>query len=160
LKFALHLRDELSRLARSVNRIRAVRKQLKDRNELLKNDPRAEPLIEQSEEFIRKLDKLEGKLHNPKAQVYYDILAQRGGAQLYSKISALYEWSKDSDGLPTQGMRDVADEESRELNQLEDQVHRLLGADLAKLNGTAREMDIPGVFVPVEAERDKKPSEK
>src|SRR5207244_2710160 len=87
LRFALTLRDEISRLARLVNRIRAVKKQLTDRNELLKDDAKAEPLIQLAKSMIRKLDDLEGKLHNPKAEVTYDILAQRGGAKLYSKLS-------------------------------------------------------------------------
>ena len=68
------------------------------------------------------MDDLENKLHNPKAQVTYDILAQRGGAKLYSQLGALYEWAKDTDDGPTQGMREVYAERHQDFG------HRRLGA--------------------------------
>ena len=51
--------------------------------------------------LVAKLDALEGKLHNPKAEVVYDILAMRGGARLYSRLSPLQMWALESNGAPT-----------------------------------------------------------
>ena len=58
--------------------------------------------------MIAKLDALEARLHNPRAKVTYDILAMKGGAQLYSNLGWLYGSVLEGDGPPTQGMREAA----------------------------------------------------
>jgi hypothetical protein len=131
-----------------VVQLRAIKQQLAARNELLKDQANAEGLVQAGKALIDKLDALEAKLHNPKAQVAYDILAQRGGAQLYSKLGILYDWLKDSDGPPTQGMREVYSECARELQQHDTALKALLSGELTKLNATAKTLDLPGVFVP------------
>jgi hypothetical protein len=156
LKFALQIRDDITRLTRTVEQLRAVKKQLADRNELLKDDEKAEPLVKASKEFIVKLDALEEKLHNPKAKVSYDILAQKGGAKLYSQLAWLLEVLKESDGAPTQGVREVYAEQAKLLEQYEKEWNDLTAGDMAKLNEQAKKLDIPGVFVPpVDKEKDK-----
>src|SRR5207244_8846213 len=70
-----------------------------------------------------KLDALEEKLHNPKAQVAYDILAMKGGAKLYSQLIFLYNLLLESDGAPTQGIREVHAEQSAELHRLRSEEH-------------------------------------
>src|SRR5262249_47178829 len=119
LKFALKIRDDISRVSRVVNRIRSIKKQLDSRHELLKDHHNAAPLVLRGKDLSAKLDALEGQLHNSKAEVAYDILAQRGGAKLYSKLIALLDWAIDSDSVPTQGMREVYAECSKELQQHE-----------------------------------------
>ena len=148
LKFALLIGDDISRLSGIVNRLRAIRKQLADRNELLKDNAKAASLIRSAKELIARVDALEAKLHNPKAEVAYDILAQKGGAQLYSKLIFLFEFAKDADGPPTQGMREEYAEQAKELRQHEAEFKKLLAEDLAKLNEAAKNLDIPGVLVP------------
>jgi hypothetical protein len=147
-KFALAIRDDVSRLSNIVIQLRAVRGQLTSRNALLNDDTRMESITKASKELVDKLDGLEGKLHNPKAEVVYDILAQKGGAKLYSKLIFLFELTRDSDGAPTQGMREVHEELSRELNELDAEWKALVSGELARLNETAKGMDIPGVLVP------------
>src|SRR5262249_29004768 len=100
LKLALSLRDDITRVAQAVHRLRSVRQQLAEKVELLKGNAKAEPVVKEAEGLIAKLDALEGRLHNPKAQVAYDILAMRGGAQLYSKLVLLYGGVRGSDGPP------------------------------------------------------------
>src|SRR5262249_31750505 len=132
LKFVLQLRDDLNHLTHMVEQLRSVRQQLQTRNELLKGNPKTESLIKPAQDLAGKMNAVEEKLHNPRAEVAYDILAQRGGAKLYSKLGALYEWAKDSDGLPTQGMRETYAEEARELQQLGKEFQGLLSSDLAR----------------------------
>ena len=148
LKFALKVRDDITRLSETVIAMRSVRNQLTNRNELLKNHRKAEPLVKASRELITKLDQLEEKLHNPKAKVVYDILAMKGGAKLYSQMSQLYEWTKDSDGPITQGMREVYADQAKELERLLAEWNALRSGDLARLNSEARKLDIPHVLDP------------
>jgi hypothetical protein len=83
-----------------IEQLRAIRKQLQARGALLKDIDRAKPLAKASSELVTKLDALEGKLHNPKAQVTSDILAMKGGAQLYSNLGWLYGTVLEGDGPP------------------------------------------------------------
>ena len=101
-----------------------------------------------SKALVSKLDELEAKFHNPKAQVSYDILAQKGGAKLYSQLINLLEVLREADGAPGQGVRDVYAEQARELRQLAGEFRTLLAGALARLNGAARQLDVPAVIVP------------
>ncbi len=145
LKLSLALRGDITRLSEAVISMRKVKAQLQSRNELIKDDENAKDLIEASKKLMAKLDKLEAELHNPKAQVTYDILAMKGGAKLYSQLAQLYEWIKDSDGPVTQGMREVYQEQRALLEQ------RLaewteLRRELARLNDEAKKLDLPHVL--------------
>ena len=108
VRLGLAIRDDFNKLSGAVEQIRAIRKQLQARNALIKDIDRAKPLAKASTELVTKLDALEGKMHNPKAQVTYDILAMKGGAQLYSNLGWLYGSVLSGDGPPTQGMREAA----------------------------------------------------
>jgi hypothetical protein len=148
LKQTLTVRANITKITETVHAVQAIRKQLKERNELLKNNAKAEPLVKSAKELIDKLDALEAKLHNPKAEVAYNILAHKGGAQLYSKMITLFEWLHDSDGAVTQGMQEVYAELSQDLAKLAGQYAALLADDLAKLNEQARKLEVGGVIVP------------
>ncbi len=148
LQLTLKLRDHLNRLVDMVQGLRSVRQQIKSRNDLLKGQVKAADLVKQSKEFLDKLEALEARLHNPKAQVSYDILAQKGGARLYSQLTGLYETLQHSDGPVTQGVRELYEENLQELRQLEGEWQELLTKELRRLNEAARKLDIPTVVLP------------
>ena len=108
VRLALTVRDDFNKLSGAVEQLRAIRKQLEARNILIKDLEPAKPLAKASTALVAKLDGVEGKLHNPKAQVTYDILAMKGGAQLYSNLGWLYSALLEGDGPPTQGVREAA----------------------------------------------------
>jgi photosystem II stability/assembly factor-like uncharacterized protein len=154
LAVTLEIRDDLTRLAQTVEQMRTVKKQLEARNDLLKKNDKAEPLVKASEEFVKKLDALEEKLHNPKAKVSYDILAQKGGAQLYSQLGYLYDLILSGDGPPPQGWREVYKEQQLLLQKYELEWKVLQADELAKLNEQAKKLDLPGVIVlPLETKK-------
>jgi photosystem II stability/assembly factor-like uncharacterized protein len=148
LRFSLGVRDAVTRLTRDVLRLRAVRRQLAERDDLLAGDDRARPLIEPSQRLIARLDDLEARFHNPKAEITYDVLAQRGGTKLYSRLAPLMDWSAGGEGAPTEGMRQVFAAQVKELDGYEAELAGLLTGDLAALNRTAAELGVPGIYVP------------
>jgi hypothetical protein len=148
LKASLAIRDDLTRLSQNVEQMRTVKKQLEARNELLKDNDKAVPLVKASEELVKKMDALEAKFHNPMAKVPYDILAQKGGAQLYSQLGYLYDLILSGDGRPPQGWREVYEEQALLLKKHELEWKLLQAEDLAKLNELAKKLDLPGVIVP------------
>src|SRR5262249_23985161 len=143
LEFALKLRDELTRIAKLVKQVRGVREQLAARFKLAAKQPEQKKLLEPMQDLARKLDNVEAELHNPKAKVTYDILAFKGGAKLLSQIAPLYQWVKDGDGQPPQGIQAVYADHAKELQRLEGQVQALVGQDLANLNKLAEEVKAP-----------------
>jgi hypothetical protein len=146
--FANQIRDDFGKLAGVVQQLRAVRKQLTERNDLIDGNDKAKDLVRSSKDLIAKLDALEEKLHNPKAQVTYDIFGAKGGAKLYSQFAFLFEDVKEGDGPPTQGMRQVYAELAAELGKLTSEFQALTAGDLATLNAKAKELDLPVVIVP------------
>jgi photosystem II stability/assembly factor-like uncharacterized protein len=147
-EFAQQIRKNFAKLAGTVQQLRAVRKQLQERNDLIGVDVKTKDLVKASSDLIGKLDALEEKLHNPKAQVAYDIFGPKGGAKLYSQLAFLFDTVKDGDGPPTQGMRHVYAELVAELEKLTAEFASLTTGELAKLNAKAKELDLPTVIVP------------
>ncbi|HVT60279.1 MAG TPA: glycosyl hydrolase [Thermoanaerobaculia bacterium] len=148
LRLSLEIRDQITRLTRDATRLRSVRQQLLARNELLKGESRAAELVKGSSELAQKLDGLEAKMQNPKAEIVYDVLAQKGGAQLYSRLAPLLEWAKEGDGAPTEGIETLFASEKRELDADEAALNGLLGTDLAALDAAAVKLDLPRIYVP------------
>jgi hypothetical protein len=139
----------MDRITGMVETIRAVRGQLTERSRLLAGDPAAAPVVEFGERITKSLNEVERAIHNPDAEVDYDILAGRdGGTKLYSKLAWLYGGADDHDGPPTQGMREVAAELAAALAAEEAKLDRLLRDDLPRLNALAAELDLGYILVP------------
>lgn len=145
---ALKVRDDISQVTALVKGLRTVKKQIEQRQQLLGDEPKAKELLKQGKALVKKLDKLEEQLHNPRAKVSYDILAQKGGAKLYSQLSNTLENLKDADGTPTQGIREVYADFARELRQLDAEMRKLFDGPLVELNDLARKGDFPTLVVP------------
>jgi hypothetical protein len=151
LKFGLEIRDQIKRLVDAVADVRGLRAQLAARTDMWKADTKAAPLVSSAQNLSVKLDSLEAKLHNPKAEVAYDVLMQRGGAKLYSRITPLYGWVIEADGAPTQGAKSVFANQVKELDGLVAEFRGLVGGDLAALNKQARDLGLADVSVPARA---------
>jgi photosystem II stability/assembly factor-like uncharacterized protein len=148
--FGLRVRDDISRLTDLVNQLRSVRDQLKARNAALdsrKSDQGVADLLKASDEVIKKSEAIEDKLHNPTAEVVYDILAMRGGTRLYSRLAPLQMWAIEDAGLPTAGMKSVLDEQEKELAALTGEVQQFITADVGALNQRAQSLGLSYVIV-------------
>ncbi len=147
-QFVLGLRDNVNQLTKTVEHIKTIRKQLVLQEELLAKEPKAKALLKQNKETQKKLDELETKLHNPKAEVNYDILAQKGGAKLYSQLSSLMDFAKEGDGPPTQGMKTLAKELQEELTLLLEEWETLKKEGVNKVNEFAKPVGAPSIWIP------------
>lgn len=148
LRFALEVRDAITRLTRTAEQLRTVRKQIAARNDLLRKDPRAADLVKASADLLQKIDAVEERLHNPKAEIAYDVLAMQGGAMLYSRLSPLFEFVKGGDGAPTQGMKEVYAAAMKEYEGAEADWKALVAGDLARLEEQAEAIDMPEIYLP------------
>ena len=141
LAFSLRVRDTISRISTLVMSLHSVKEQLGARTRALgprKSESAVAEVLQASRSLVEKMDALEARLHNPTAEVTYDILAQQGGAQLYSRLSPLQMWTVNGDGRPTQGMEQVMAGFEKELAPLEREAQTLLDEELTSLNDKAR----------------------
>jgi photosystem II stability/assembly factor-like uncharacterized protein len=150
---SLRVRDDISKLSDTVARLRAVKKQIALRKDLLKDRDDAKELVKQSEALDKKLDGIEGKLHNPKAKISYDIFAARGGAMLYSQFAWLLSNLVDADGAPTKAQRELADDLGKQLATLVTEFEAVAKGDVGKLNEAARKLGMPELYVPPPAKK-------
>jgi hypothetical protein len=145
LAFALRVRDAISRLTKQVNQVKSVREQLQERIKVLgsrKSERGIGELVTSMEGAVKAASSLEERLHNPTAEVTYDILAMRGGTKLYSRLSPLQMWAVEAEGPPTAGMLQVMKEQEAELAELERATQSWVTTDVAALNQQAEKLGI------------------
>jgi hypothetical protein len=147
LTFALEVRETITTLTRTVEKLRGVRHQLATYHELLEKKQRAPELLADSQRLIAALDDLEGLLHNPKAQIAYDILAMRGGAKLYARLDAIFHWLGQADGPPPQGTRELFAEQKAAVMQCRSRLEEFVSQDLASYNQKAAQLGLPVVLL-------------
>jgi hypothetical protein len=148
LAFALQVRDAFSRITSNVKRLHAIKGQLVARQTSLQGVPKAESLVKASAGALEKITAFEEQIHNPRAEVVYDILAMKGGAKLYSRMSPLLDFIIDGDGPPTQGARDVFADQLKELEQWEARVKQFVDGDIATLNAQAAQLGVGFIALP------------
>jgi photosystem II stability/assembly factor-like uncharacterized protein len=148
--FGVRVRDDISKLTILVDDIRSVRDQLKARITALeprKSESSVADLVKASQAAVAKADALEDKLHNPTAEVVYDILAMRGGTRLYSRLAPLQMWASEAEGVPTSAMEQVLQGQEQELTTLGSEAERFLTGDVAAINQRASQLGLPFVIV-------------
>jgi photosystem II stability/assembly factor-like uncharacterized protein len=147
--FALRVRDDVSKVSALVEQLRSVGEQLKARVAALearKTEAAVGDLLKTAQAALAKTETIENKLHNPTAEVVYDILAMRGGTRLYSRLAPLQMWAVEADGVPTQGMQQVLQEEQQELTALASETEQFMTADVAAINQRASQLGLPFVI--------------
>ena len=138
---ALRVRDDISKLTDLVNQLRSVQEQLQGPHEgarAAQGRSRRRRSDQGVRRGVKKADAIEDKLHNPTAEVVYDILAMRGGARLYSRLAPLQMWAVEAEGPPTAGMTQVLAEQEKELAALEAETRNFLEEEVGTLNDARR----------------------
>ncbi len=150
LAYGLRIRDDVSKVTSLVNDLRSVKGQLKARAVALeprRNEPPIAELLKSADGIVKKADALEDKLHNPTAEVVYDILAMRGGTRLYSRLAPLHDWAVEAEGAPTSGMTQVLEAQEKELADLEREARNFLEEEIGTLNAQAARLGLSFVTV-------------
>jgi hypothetical protein len=72
----------------------------------------------------------------------------RGGTRLYSRLAPLQMWAVEGDGPPTAGMKQVVDEQEKELMELERETQAFLKQEVAGINAAASKLGLAYLIVP------------
>lgn len=146
LAHQLQLRTALNRTADAIDTVRAARQQAA---ELIARLPAGDAALITAAKTVReRADAIEARLHNPKAEVNYDILSFPGGAKLYSQISTQYGFANESDLPPPQGQRQQWAELSAELEAMLAEVDTFKRNEIAALEQAVVEAKLPRLILP------------
>ncbi len=147
--FTLQARAALERLTDDIEDVRAIRAQTQDLRSRTAAIAGAQELQEAAALVSKQCDELESRMHNPEAEVVYDVLNGRdGGAKLYSQIAPLFSDMQSSDYAPTQGQLEQMDENLADLKQVEAQLLVLRTQELARLEAQAASLGLPRIILP------------
>jgi hypothetical protein len=147
--YALRAREALDQLVGDIETIRAIREQVGTVKRLTADDATHKDIGATADAVIKRCDELDLKLHNPKAEVVYDVLAGRqGGAKLYSQIAPLYSDIQTSDYAPTAGQASELEADLVEKATLEGELAALRKGELARLEDQLRAANLPHVLTP------------
>jgi len=144
---ALATLAEIGELAEEVRLVRSLREQADALAEHVAGREGGDAIAEVARRITERCDDLERRLHNPDAEVTYDILARPGGAKLLSQLVFLYESERWGDGAPTQGMREVRELLDAEHRAIRDDLAALRATELAELERLAREAELPRILL-------------
>lgn len=147
--YTLAVRNALDDVVDHIAEIAAIRTQVGDLRDRLAGDPAMAEIVATAGRVLNACDAIEGELHNPQAEVSYDLLAGRdGGAKLYSQLAWLYESNDNSDYPPAQGLRDQYDALLIALRARQDEIAALREGDLAVLEKLAEDAGLPRFILP------------
>jgi len=147
--YALRARDALDQLVGDIETVRVIREQVGIVKRLSADNAARKDILASADAVLKRCDELDLKLHNPKAEVVYDVLAGRhGGAKLYSQIAPLYSDIQTSDYAPTQGQASELEADLAEKAVLEGEISALRKGELAKLEEQLHAANLPHVLTP------------
>jgi len=146
--FTLEIRDAMDRLRAGIEHVRAIREQAKSLGVRLLALSNQAGLAKQAQTLEQHAAELEGRMHNPDAQVVYDILAQKGGAQLYSQLSFLYSASgaDTADAPPPQGARERLAKLQQEVVQRLGDVDQLQQGEVGRFEAALSAAGLPRIL--------------
>jgi len=113
--FLLRLRDDITWLATTGNRILALRTQLDGLQARIKDDATAGKLRASDQDLLDKLNAIDQQLEDRRFKEGEDVL--RYPVRLYNRLSTLAGFVGESDGAPSAAAQEVAGELEKRLNQ-------------------------------------------
>jgi hypothetical protein len=148
--FAIELRGLLNRAANTIETVQSIHTQAEDLKTRQLTNQNAKNLLASAETVLKQCEEIENAMHNPKAEVVYDILAGRdGGSKLYSQLAPLYSWAQDSDHAPSQGIRERRDELLVQLQAQESAIDALIKNQLTALEQEVQNLKLPRIILPL-----------
>ena len=145
---ALTALDDIRGVLADIDEVRRIRAQADDLAARLGDVERHAALRAVARRAVERCEALEERLHNPKAEVVYDILAQRGGTQLLSNLVFAYVTLNWGDGPPTQGAVEVLSEHRARHAELREELAALRAGEIADIERLATELGLPRILVP------------
>ncbi|MFM8742614.1 MAG: WD40/YVTN/BNR-like repeat-containing protein, partial [Cytophagales bacterium] len=136
--------DGLRDIHNSVNNMRKVKKQIEGYNDLLKNDPNSKELINSGKEIIKKLEKWEKELIEPRSKNFQDVINFQNN--LNSEFLQLRSTADTHDPRVTQGVRDRLGDIQVDWSKQKNVMNEVINKDISNYNKTFKEKNLPALI--------------
>lgn len=136
--------DGLRDIHNSVNNMRKVKKQIEGYNELLKNDPNAKELINTGKEIMKKLEKWEKELIEPRSKNFQDVINFEN--KLNSEFLQIKSAADTHDPRVTQGVRDRLGDIQIDWTKQKNFMNEVINKDISNYNKTFKDKNLPALI--------------
>lgn len=130
----------------SVNRLRSVKKQLKNRLELLKEMETQEALLENGESVLKTITTWEETLIQPKTKTFQDVINFRN--QLNAELMNLKSQIDTHSPKPTEGMKTRLRDLSETWEAQKQEMERIIKEEVGRFNKAYQQAGLPVLILP------------
>jgi hypothetical protein len=147
VKVLLEIHDNMNTIAKMINTIEWIRKQIYDLQEILEGDKNAEQILNKSKELDKKFIALEDHFIPLEYTGRYDRDALRFPDKVYDRPAALASGIEQTDFALTTQQKEAHEELSSQLPSYIDEYNELINKDLNDFNKLLRDSDIANIIV-------------
>lgn len=136
--------DGLRDIHNSVNNMRKVKKQIEGYNDLLKNDPNGKELLNAGKEILKKLEKWEKELIEPRSKNFQDVINFEN--KLNSEFLQIKSTADTHDPRVTQGVRDRLGDIQVDWSKQKNIMNEVINKDISNYNKIFKEKNLPALI--------------
>ncbi len=142
----MKIRDKLSQTDETINQIRALRAQINDINQRLKDDPREKTIADAGKALDKKMTVVEEALIQTKAKSGQDVL--NFPIRLNNQLSALGGVVSSAASAPTQQSYEGFDMLSKQVDEQLANWKNIVGSDVKGYDDLMRQQNVPALIPP------------
>ncbi|MBK5277534.1 MAG: glycosyl hydrolase, partial [Bacteroidia bacterium] len=143
-EFLKHAGDQFEELHQSVNKMRQVKKQIETYNESLKDNANAKDIVNIGKELIKKLEKWENNLIEPRSKNFQDVINFQN--KLNAEFLQLRGVADTHDPRLTKGVQERAQDVQADWNKYKTQLRDIETKDIGGYNQMFRDKNVPALI--------------
>lgn len=144
-EFLTRTASEFEELHKSVNNLRQVKKQIATYNESLKSDPSAKEILDSGKDLVKKIDKWESNLIEPRSKNFQDVINWKN--QLNSEYLNLRSAADAHDPKLTKGVQDRYRDVQTQWNTHKQKMNEIIQKDIGDYNKKFKDKNVPALIV-------------
>ena len=136
--------DQFEDVHKSVNKMRQVKKQIETYNESLKDNADAKEIVNTGKELIKKIEKWEGNLIEPRSKNFQDVINFPN--KLNSEFLQLRNVADTHDPRLTKGVQDRSRDVQADWGKYKQQMQILINSDINTYNKLFKDKNMPALI--------------
>jgi hypothetical protein len=136
--------EQFEEVQKNVNKMRQVKKQIETYNESLKDNPDAKEIVKTGKELIKKIEKWEGNLIEPRSKNFQDVINFPN--KLNSEFLQLRGVADQHDPRLTKGVQDRARDVQADWAKYKQQMQILINSDIGNYNKMFKDKNMPALI--------------
>jgi hypothetical protein len=136
--------EQFEEIHKNVNKMRQVKKQIETYNESLKDNADAKEIVNTGKELIKKIEKWEGNLIEPRSKNFQDVINFPN--KLNSEFLQLRGVADQHDPRLTKGVQDRARDVQADWGKYKQQMQILINSDISNYNKMFKDKNMPALI--------------